>query len=85
MHVGTGYWGYLAHSDHQLWHIFQKAGYSPGFGILMIVPVVNLILLLWLAFSEWPSLRQPTIVGGRCQTCGQLVEDASAPKQIEQA
>ena len=39
------------------WKIFAKAGYSGWFGLLMIVPVVNLIALYMLAFSDWPSLK----------------------------
>ncbi len=37
--------------------IFRKAGYSQWLGLLMIVPIVNLILLYFLAFSEWPTSR----------------------------
>jgi hypothetical protein len=35
--------------------IFKKAGYSPWLGLLMVVPIVNLVLLYFLAFSEWPK------------------------------
>ena len=35
--------------------IFRKAGYSQWLGLLMIVPVINFILLYFLAFSEWPT------------------------------
>lgn len=34
--------------------IFVKAGYSGWLGILMVIPIVNLIMILVLAFSEWP-------------------------------
>ncbi|WP_439859852.1 hypothetical protein [Pseudomonas sp. MBLB4136] len=34
--------------------IFKKAGYSQWLGLLMIVPLVNLILLYFLALSTWP-------------------------------
>ncbi|WP_439889152.1 hypothetical protein ACSX1C_09140 [Pseudomonas sp. MBLB4123] len=34
--------------------IFKKAGYSQWLGLLMIVPLVNLVLLYFLAFSAWP-------------------------------
>ncbi|MHB1197968.1 MAG: hypothetical protein ACYCZ6_00095 [Polaromonas sp.] len=37
------------------WFIFSKAGYSKWLSLLMVVPVVNLIALYFLAFSEWPS------------------------------
>jgi hypothetical protein len=34
--------------------IFSKAGYSGWLGLLMLVPVVNLIWLVVFVFSEWP-------------------------------
>jgi len=34
--------------------VFAKAGYSPLLALLMIIPVVNLVTFLWLAFSKWP-------------------------------
>ncbi|MDM8351165.1 hypothetical protein P8H27_19995 [Pseudomonas sp. sp1636] len=34
--------------------IFKKAGYSQWLGLLMILPIVNLVLLYFLAFSTWP-------------------------------
>ena len=38
--------------------ICSKAGYCWALGLLMLVPVANLILLLFLAFAEWPIERQ---------------------------
>ncbi len=40
------------------WKIFSKAGYSGAMGLLMFVPVANLIVLCILAFGEWPILRE---------------------------
>jgi hypothetical protein len=40
------------------WRIFRKAGFPPGLGLLMIIPLVNLVMLYFLAFAEWPSLKQ---------------------------
>jgi ABC-type maltose transport system permease subunit len=40
------------------WKIFGKAGFSPALSLLMLVPVVNIAMLYYLAFAEWPSLRQ---------------------------
>ncbi len=37
--------------------IYRKAGYHPAMGCLMFVPLVNLIMLFVLAFSEWPIER----------------------------
>jgi hypothetical protein len=45
--------------------IFPKAGYCWAFGLLALVPFGNLILLLILAFADWPiqkelrALKQP--------------------------
>jgi len=40
------------------WFIFKKAGYPPWLGLLMGVPIVNLAMLYFLAFSDWPRLRE---------------------------
>jgi hypothetical protein len=37
------------------WHIFRKAGFSPWLSLLMMVPLVNLVMLYFLAFATWPS------------------------------
>ena len=34
--------------------IFRKAGYSGWLGLLMAVPVINLLTLLWFATAHWP-------------------------------
>ena len=39
--------------------IFRKAGYSPWLGLVMLVPMVNLVVLLWFAFTpDWPVHRR---------------------------
>lgn len=38
--------------------IYSKAGYSWAMGLLMLIPIVNFIMMLILAFSEWPIQRQ---------------------------
>ncbi len=35
------------------WNICKKSGHSGVWSILIVVPIVNLIFLYWLAFSEW--------------------------------
>ncbi len=40
------------------WKIFDKAGMSAPLSILMFIPLVNLILLFYFAFSEWPILKE---------------------------
>ena len=41
------------------WVIFKKAGfpYSLLLGILMAIPLINIVLFLIFAFGEWPILR----------------------------
>ena len=34
--------------------IFKRAGFHWALGILMVVPIVNLVLILFLAFAPWP-------------------------------
>ena len=36
------------------WKIFQKAGYQGWLAICMLVPILNVIVLFWFAFSKWP-------------------------------
>jgi len=40
------------------WRIFKKAGFPGALGLLMVVPVVNLVMILFLAFAEWPSQKK---------------------------
>ena len=35
------------------WKIFGKAGFSPVLSLLMVIPLVNIIMLYYLAFSKW--------------------------------
>ena len=34
--------------------IFRKAGYSGWLGLLMVLPLVNLVTLVWFATTTWP-------------------------------
>lgn len=38
--------------------IFAKAGYSWALGLLMLVPIANLVMMLVLAFSDWPIHKE---------------------------
>ena len=40
------------------WKIFSKAGHSGALALLFLVPIVNLVIFLWFAFSEWPIHRR---------------------------
>lgn len=36
------------------WRIISKTGNTGALSLLLLVPIVNIIFLIWLAFSEWP-------------------------------
>jgi hypothetical protein len=36
------------------WRIFTKAGHPGALSLTMLIPMVNLVMLLWFAFSRWP-------------------------------
>ena len=38
--------------------IFHKTGYSWALGLLMLVPIANIILIFVLAFGDWPVRRE---------------------------
>lgn len=40
------------------WFIFSKAGYSKWLSLLLVVPMVNIVMLYFLAFSTWPSQHE---------------------------
>jgi hypothetical protein len=35
------------------WFIWKKAGFSPWFSLLILVPIINIISIYVLAFSQW--------------------------------
>ena len=39
------------------WKICAKAGFPSVLGLLMFVPIANIVLPLYIAFAEWPALR----------------------------
>lgn len=41
-----------------LWMVFSKAGYPGVYSLGMMVPLLNIALLYFLGFSEWPVLRE---------------------------
>ena len=38
--------------------IFSKAGYSWALGLLMLVPIANIIMPFILAFGDWPIYKE---------------------------
>ena len=45
------------------WRICARVGYSPWLSLLMAVPLVNLVFIYFLAFSEWPSKKGRVVTG----------------------
>jgi hypothetical protein len=41
-----------------LWKVFSKAGYPGALALGMILPLVNIVLLYFLGFSDWPVLKE---------------------------
>ena len=42
------------------WKIFSKAGFSGTLALLMVVPLINLIVLYYVAFSRWRIQQSST-------------------------
>jgi len=40
------------------WRISQKAGYPGALGLLMFLPLVNIITLATFAFRDWPIFEK---------------------------
>ena len=40
------------------WRICQRTGYPGWLGLLILVPLINLGLLYFIAFSDWPADRK---------------------------
>ncbi len=38
------------------WKILGRAGFPPWLSLLMIVPVLNIIMIYFVAFAEWPAM-----------------------------
>ncbi|MGA2270224.1 MAG: hypothetical protein ABSH44_17265 [Bryobacteraceae bacterium] len=43
------------------WRIFSKAGFSGWLALLILIPIINLILLCYIAFSKWKSATGSSI------------------------
>jgi uncharacterized membrane protein YhaH (DUF805 family) len=39
-------------------NVLRKAGYSPWWCMLALVPIVNLIGFVWFSRADWPALRK---------------------------
>ncbi len=43
-----------------VWKIFAKAGFPGALSLTQLVPILNVIVLFYVAFAEWPIHRQLT-------------------------
>jgi hypothetical protein len=41
------------------WQIFKKAGFTPWLAFLMAFPLLNGVMLYFLAFARWPNAGTP--------------------------
>jgi hypothetical protein len=46
------------------WRLCLRIGHSPWLSLLLLIPLVNLIFVYFIAFSQWPSERGSTGTGG---------------------
>jgi hypothetical protein len=40
------------------WKIFAKAGFPGALSLTQLIPILNVIVLFYVAFSEWPVQQQ---------------------------
>ncbi|KAB7623687.1 hypothetical protein [Alkalilimnicola sp. S0819] len=43
-----------------VWRICQRAGFPGWLGLLSLIPMINLGLLYFLAFADWPADKENT-------------------------
>jgi hypothetical protein len=48
--------------------IFRKAGYSGFQIVLLFIPIVNVVVLVWFALSEWPVEKELKRLKAGCTT-----------------
>ena len=58
------------------WVLIAKMGYPGWLGWLLFVPLLNVVLLLYIIFSEWPIMRELNAYRRRC---GELPPEQRAP------
>ena len=52
------------------WKIFTKAGYPGVWSLAMLVPILNIAMSFFLAFGEWPVLKELKILRQRTMPPG---------------
>lgn len=46
------------------WKIYSKAGFPGPLALLMLVPIANIVLPFYIAFAQWPVLKERTEQAG---------------------
>jgi len=44
-----------------VWRICVRAGFSGWWSVLVLFPLLNLALLYFLAFADWPALKRKEV------------------------
>jgi hypothetical protein len=39
------------------WKICERVGFNGALGLLMLIPIANIVLPLYVAFASWPALE----------------------------
>ena len=50
--------------------IFAKAGYCWALGLLMLIPIINVIMAFFLAFADWPVQKELRLLKQKQDTGG---------------
>ena len=58
------------------WRIFTKAGFPGALALLMLIPLVNLALIFFLAFANWPALRRNSDLISKDRSTEDIAADA---------
>lgn len=45
------------------WRICKRVGHSPWLSLLVLLPLVNLVFVYYLAFSQWPLENRSASAG----------------------
>ncbi|MEQ9191327.1 MAG: hypothetical protein RLQ25_12645 [Alphaproteobacteria bacterium] len=62
MDLGVGPFLGLLILFYPVWRILQRAGFSPWLTLLLLLPGLGLlILMLLLAFADWPAKRRDSV------------------------
>ena len=61
------------------WRIVGKTGHPGALGLLALVPLVNMIFALYLAFSEWPIERELRALRAGAMPPGGVYPGATPP------